>query len=272
MANDPFSFKEHHNRDPDRAETLDHAKGLRDSCTKYTQASRTLRVRGLRLSKNDYYNLVRSEGSHTPAEEMDYTLGCLKERGFHVRCLEKYIIENNIRQRRVVELIFFCNKEQIRLPDVLSVGFDRTDATFNTNKLNLPLSVVVGVTNTGLTFPVAYCYITSESAECFTFLLDCMKNLIFDDECHGPRVKLGDFAAGLSAAMQRKRLWTVDADAALGMAWQVSQSMIAGGYDCALQLCTWHAAEAIKKRLIKAGTYPVEIRNELMALIWAWIK
>ena len=39
-----------------------------------------------------------------------------------------------------------------------------------------------------------------------------------------------------------------------------------------LQLCTWHAAEAIKKRLIKAGTYPVEIRKELMALIWAWIK
>ena len=36
-----------------------------------------------------------------------------------------------------------------------------TDATFNTNKLNLPLSVLVGITNTDLSFPVAYCYITS---------------------------------------------------------------------------------------------------------------
>ena len=115
MANDSFSFKEHHNRNPDRAEILNHAKGLRDSCTKYTQASRTSRVRGLHLSQNDYNNLVRSEGSHTSAEEMNYTLECLKGGGFHVRCLKKYIVENNIRQRRVVKLFFFCNKEQIRL-------------------------------------------------------------------------------------------------------------------------------------------------------------
>ena len=30
--------------------------------------------------------------------------------------------------------------------------------------------------------------------------------------------------------------------------------------DWVLQLCTWHAAQAIKKRLIKAGDYPLEIR------------
>lgn len=42
--------------------------------------------------------------------------------------------------------------------------------------------------------------------------------------------------------------------------------------DCVLQLCTWHAAQAIKKRLIKAGDYPLEIRKELDTLIWDWIK
>lgn len=42
--------------------------------------------------------------------------------------------------------------------------------------------------------------------------------------------------------------------------------------NCVLQLCTWHAAQAIKKRLIKAGDYPLEIRKELDTLIWAWIK
>ena len=54
-----------------------------------------------------------------------------------------------------------------------------TDATFNTNKLNLPLSVLVGITNTDLSFPVAYCYITSESAECFTFIFKCMERVDF---------------------------------------------------------------------------------------------
>lgn len=39
-----------------------------------------------------------------------------------------------------------------------------------------------------------------------------------------------------------------------------------------MQLCTWHAAEAIKKRLITAGGYPKEIRRELETLIWNWIK
>ena len=42
--------------------------------------------------------------------------------------------------------------------------------------------------------------------------------------------------------------------------------------DCTLQLCTWHVAEAIKKKLIKAGTYLLKIRKELTSLIWAWIQ
>ena len=36
------------------------------------------------------------------------------------------------------------------------------------------------------------------------------------------------------------------------------------------QLCSWHAAEAIKKRLITEG-YPLEIRKQLVTLIWNWI-
>ena len=40
-----------------------------------------------------------------------------------------------------------------------------TDATFNTNQLNLPLSVLVGVTNIGKTFPAAYCYTNSSRAK-----------------------------------------------------------------------------------------------------------
>ena len=153
-----------------------------------------------------------------------------------------------------------------------------TDATFNTNKLNLPLSVLVGITNTDLSFPVAYCYITSESAECFTFIFECMKELIFHDDCPGPGVILGDFAAGLTVAMQRKaKAPAIDLDAALTIAREVAENlnqstMKAGEERCVLQLCTWHAAEAIKKRLIKAGKYPQEVRKKLETLIWDYIK
>ena len=38
-----------------------------------------------------------------------------------------------------------------------------------------------------------------------------------------------------------------------------------------LQFCEWHAAEAIKRRLIAKG-YQKERRDELVDLIWKWIK
>lgn len=203
-------------------------------------------------------------------EELQFALGTLKTEGFHVRCMEKYLVQNNRPKRRVVEHFFFCNEEQIRLARrFVSRYLIETDAIFNINQLNLPLSTLVGVTNTLQTFTVAYCYITSESAESFLFLFDCLKDLIFHNACPGPGVILGNFAAGLAAAMLKKRSQILDSDAALNVAWEVAQAMDSVNANC---ICTWHAAQAIKKRLIKAGDYPLEIRKELDSLIWAWIK
>lgn len=39
----------------------------------------------------------------------------------------------------------------------------------------------------------------------------------------------------------------------------MAQAMDHANTDYALQICTWHAAEAIKKKLIKVGSYPLEI-------------
>jgi hypothetical protein len=59
-------------------------------------------------------------------------------------------------------------KEQIRLARRFVSGFMyETDATFNTNSLRLPLSIMVGINNLGRTFPIAFCYIISESAASF---------------------------------------------------------------------------------------------------------
>ena len=38
-----------------------------------------------------------------------------------------------------------------------------------------------------------------------------------------------------------------------------------------LQLCSWHAAEAIGKRRIREG-YPIEVRKKLVEQVCSWIK
>lgn len=197
----------------------------------------------------------------------------MKEEGFHVTCLEKNVIEDNQVKRRVIEHFFFCNEEQICLARrFLSHFLVETDATFNTNRLNMPLSVLLGITNTGSSFPAAYCFISSESKESFLFMFAGMKELMFYDQCVGPNVILGDFAAGLGAAMVKAVNLREMPGGEAESAWEMSQAMDASRTDCTLQLCSWHAAEAIKKKLIKAGSYPLEIRKELTSLIWVWIQ
>jgi hypothetical protein len=39
-----------------------------------------------------------------------------------------------------------------------------------------------------------------------------------------------------------------------------------------LQLCEWHAVNAIKKRLVAAGRHKKERRDELVSMIWDWVK
>jgi hypothetical protein len=76
----------------------------------------------------------------------------------------------------------------------------KTDATFNTNELRLPLSVIVGITNTRKTFPLAYCYITSESAKSFDFVGGELTKYVFYD-CLEAAVIYADFTKGLGAAI-----------------------------------------------------------------------
>jgi hypothetical protein len=72
------------------------------------------------------------------------------------------------------------------------------DATFNMNELRLPLSVMEGITNTGKTFPLAYCYITSESAKLFDFVAGALTKYVSYD-CPEAAVICADFTKGLGA-------------------------------------------------------------------------
>lgn len=170
------------------AKTL--ALGMRTSHTKYSQARRILREHGLVMKQKDYYNLVRSFEKRTPESELDKAVQACERRGFHVRFYKNYVVEQDERRRRVVEHAFLCNPECVRLARwFISSFMIQTDATFNTNQLNLPLSVLVGKTNTQHIFPAAYCFITSESLEAFQFITQCINDLFFSMTVHALRLQ-----------------------------------------------------------------------------------
>jgi hypothetical protein len=95
----------------------------------------------------------------------------------------------------------------------------KTDATFNTNSLRLPLSVLVGIDNCGKTFPMAYYYITSELATSFKFTTKQLTDLAFND-CPEAGVIMGDFSKGLGAACVAKA--TID----LGLTNIVNEALV----------------------------------------------
>lgn len=153
MAMDPFSFRQHRDKDPSRGQAIQQAQSLRAAGIKSRQALRAFNIQGLCLSKDDYYNLSRSEGNHAEEEARQFALAVLKEEGFLVRCFEKNVVENNQVKRRVIEHFFFWNEEQICFARrFLSHFLIETNATFITNRLNMPLSVLVGVTIPDLLF------------------------------------------------------------------------------------------------------------------------
>ena len=113
--------------------------------------------------------------------------------------------------------------EQIKLARRFVSGFIyETNATFNTNSLKLPLSVMVGIDNTRATFPIAYCYITSESAASFKWIAEQLTKLAFWD-CPKPTLIIGDFSKGLGA--------TVVAKAVADLAVEVVANLVAKAVD-----------------------------------------
>lgn len=77
-----MELRQHRNKDPDRSTTIQQAKNFRGIGIKYRQALCALNIQGLQLSKDDYYNLSRTEEKHTKEEARKYALAILKDHGF----------------------------------------------------------------------------------------------------------------------------------------------------------------------------------------------
>jgi len=64
---------------------------------------------------------------------------------------------------------------------------------------------MVGITNTRKTFLLAYCYITSESAKSFDFVVGELTKYVFYD-CPEAAVICADFTKGLGASIAARAL------------------------------------------------------------------
>ncbi|KAI9762599.1 MAG: hypothetical protein M1840_001192 [Geoglossum simile] len=106
----------------------------------------------------------------------------------------------------------------------------------------LPLIVLTGIVNIGVSFPAAFCFAPSKSKAAFDFVFEKMREIIWD-EFPLTKVILGDQAKGLSASIPYSLPGTVS------------------------QFCKWHASESIRKYLLDSG-YSKEKLNAIKSLIW----
>jgi hypothetical protein len=120
----------------------------------YSTASQVLQKKGWEIDRKQFYNLLRKEDKGTLTRQEELVLKVLDNRGLHPRVQDEYILdEDGERKQRVVRDIFWVSLEQIRMARRFVCDFMyKTDATFNTSILKLPLSVIVGIDNTSSTF------------------------------------------------------------------------------------------------------------------------
>ena len=82
---------------------------------------------------------------------------------------------------RILKAVYFTNDVLMRLARrFYSDWMIQVDGTFNTNRTRMPLINVLGVTNTGHSFSFAFCFVTSESADNWGFVLQCLESTIFE--------------------------------------------------------------------------------------------
>jgi hypothetical protein len=98
-------------------------------------------------------------------------------------------------------------------------------------------------------------------------------------DCPEPALIIGDFSKGLGAAVAAKAAvdlkWDIVGQTTVGF--PVTDEVVVGEENgkeqrVYLQLCEWHAVEAIRRHLTSAGRYKKKQKEKLTDLLWAWVK
>jgi MULE transposase domain len=155
------------------------AKTHREAFLTYSQSVRILDQQGLSISREEYYRLKHLPTSNS-AQGFEALIVALEDVGFVHRCrLEEQIDSSGTVVAAQLEQIWFALPGQVEFARRFISDFvGLVDGTFSTNRLNLVLIVVNGVTNTDKTFPACFSFARSESKLSFDFLFGCLKDLI----------------------------------------------------------------------------------------------
>jgi hypothetical protein len=239
LADDPFQFPGHLKSSEGFQEAIRQAKKHRQQILPYSDSRRLLDAEelGVIVSVKDYYNTVRKE---LPDKSKPKTIVALlrmledNEFVYRTRVSTEEDETGKPLTRKLLQLFWAHRKQLEATQRFVADWLIIIDGTFNTNELRLPLLVVVGVLNTNKTFPVAFSFCPSESADSIGFVWESLKAECFIGDIPPPRVILGDWAKGLIAS--------------ISMAFPNSQ----------YQGCDWHAVQAMTKWYRKEKNYTSE--------------
>ncbi|KAI9760044.1 MAG: hypothetical protein M1840_002745 [Geoglossum simile] len=193
MVPNPLAYSLYAKRQPQYAAAIQQAITLRVAQISYSQASRIMAVQDLKLDRNAFYNTQRSSNKQQDGPELLPLFDFLNEKRYHIRSRYRYEMDSTTAEpiSRQLEQLFFMSDSQIQLP----------------------LTILTSISNTGDSFPMAFCFLPSESKE----------------EYPPPIVIVGDQAKGLSSSLPYSMPGSIG------------------------QFCKWHAFENIKKHLMDYG-------------------
>ena len=202
----------------------------------------------LELDRKTYYNLARLKAMSYDGDGLKALVTCLEQDGWIYRTLWLTQRDKDTKEviAQVLDAVFFT------LPGLITFArrfcpdwMIQVDGTFKTNAIKMPLIDMIGVTNTGSTFPFGFCFVMSESSKAWRFTFHCVENVVFQG-LPKPRVVIADQGLGLRSCWDS--VWP----------------------DSILQFCEWHAAQNIKQRLAEKK-YLKKDREEIMGLVWKYI-
>ena len=205
MAPNPLQYKQHEKLLEEYAKAARVAAFHRESFLPYSVSQRILEKEGLSLSRSDYYNLHRDKTVEGVHDEFEALVHALDEAGFKYACRMELKRDNDGETvSRQLQQIWFVLDQQIQLAQRFIADFVMlADGTFSTNALNLTLISMVGITNTGQSFPAIQSFARSEAAMSFDFIFECNRDFIFTDKIPPPRVVISDQAGGLISSLPK---------------------------------------------------------------------
>lgn len=177
LAKTALLYHVHKKAQPEYLHAVAAALANKGAYLTYRENKRVLWGLNLELDRRAYYNLARLKAMSYDGNGLKALIACLERDGWTYRTpwsVQKD--ETNSVIVHVLEALFFT------LPDLVALArrlcpdwMMQADGTFNTNVIKMPLIDMIGVTNTGLIFPFAFCFVTSESSKAWRFTFDCVE-------------------------------------------------------------------------------------------------